>query len=70
MAESKEVAIHCDMDEMYLSTKDTFGKRDGYYETKGKQAPKNTKRVLKMVAKNFMRNRSLPPRSNFVVDCS
>ena len=27
------------LDEMYLSTNDTTGKRDGYYETKGKQAP-------------------------------
>ena len=27
------------LDEMYLSTNDTTGKRNGYYETKGEQAP-------------------------------
>ena len=27
------------LDEMYLSTNDTIGKRDGYYETRRNQAP-------------------------------
>ena len=32
------------LDEMYLSTHDTFGKRGDYYETKGKQAPNEYKK--------------------------
>ena len=32
------------LDEMYLSTNDTTGKRDGYYETKGKPAPNEYKK--------------------------
>ena len=32
------------LDEMYLSTNDTTGKRDGYYETKGKPAPSEYKK--------------------------
>ena len=32
------------LDEMYLSKNDTTGKRNGYYETKGKQAPNEYKK--------------------------
>ena len=32
------------LDEMYLSTTDTVGKRDGYYETKRKQTPNEYKK--------------------------
>ena len=32
------------LDEMYLSTNGTTGKTDGYYETKGKQAPSEYKK--------------------------
>ena len=49
------------LDEMYLSTNDTTGKRNGYYETKGK---------LRLATKMFVLNGSLPPRFNFVADCS
>ena len=44
MAESKEVAIHCDIRWNVFVYKRYNWKRDGYYETKGKQAPNEYKK--------------------------
>ena len=59
------------LDEMYLYKRYNWEKGlllRNKRETSAKRVQKE--RAFRLVAKNFMRNRSLPPKFNFVADCS
>ena len=72
MAESKEVAIHCDIGWNVFVYKWYNWKKGWLLRNKRETSAKRVQREreLRLATKHFVRNLSLPPKFNIIVDCS